>query len=468
MRITEIKVFPLVLVVVMSFHFVACDSLLDVELDKAKITKDRVFSDDVVATSAMNGVYSGMFDRSNFASGSNSSITAWGGLLADELETYSKDPDVNQFAQNEIRPENAAVLALWSSMYRTVYQANAVIEGVNKSSTLTVATKERLEGEARFVRAFCHFYLTNFFGDVPLNVTTDYRKNAVAAKRPGSDIYAQIVEDLDIAENKLASDYIMDDRGRPNRAAATALKSRVALFMGRWADAEASASSVIGDGRYALVDLDQVFKINNQEAIWQLQPVESYVTQEAYFYILSASPAVGYNNNALRDDFVDSFAPGDSRRDHWISSYSDGAGIWYFPFKYKIQASTGTPEEASTVLRLAEQYLIRAEARLREGNKEGAMADIDSIRSRSGLPLVSESDVDISADSLFSLLEHERHAELFVEWGHRWLDLKRRAELNSTLENIKPNWNSGDELLPLPQVERNRNPYLGDQNPGYF
>jgi starch-binding outer membrane protein, SusD/RagB family len=448
---------------------VACENLLDVELDKGRITKERMFSDDAVATSAMNGLYSDMLDPAGFASGSNTSITSWSGLLADELDTYSPTSVVNEFAENDVQPENARVLSLWSSMYRSIYQANAVIEGVIASTALTAATREELEGEARLVRAFCYFYLINFFGEVPLNLTTDYRANATAARNSLADIYQQIILDLDIAEAKLSPEYnVAAGRVRPIRAAASALKARIALFTERWMDAEENATKVIEDEKFRLVPLDEAFKTNNLEAIWQLQPVESFFTNEGYFFIILTNPSDAVSYNALRTDFLASFEEGDARRDRWVSSYSDGEDTWYYPYKYKAGADAVSLEESSSVLRLAEQYLIRAEARLRNGNNIGAMADVDSIRNRAGLPLVSTSGTVVTADSLFSLIQHERRIEMFAEWGHRWLDLKRLGALPSTIGSIKPGWNDGDELLPIPQEERNRNPFLGDQNRGYF
>jgi hypothetical protein len=351
-------------------------------------------------------------------------------------------------------------------MYKTLYQANAVIEGVAASPALTPNVKKQLDGEARFIRAFCNFYLANFFGDVPLNLTTDYTVNALAHRTPTADIYRQIIDDLALAEQELSVDD-GTDRSRPNRATVLAFRARVALFRNDWETAAATASTVIADERYALVTLDQVFKINSREAIWQLPPVDSYITQEAYYSILFMDPAGADNGSALRPDFVDSFVGGDRRR-AWIGSYTEGENTWYYPFKYTIRTGASSIVEASTLFRLAELYLIRAEARLRHGDRAGAMADIDSIRNRAGLPLVSTGAQNVFTDSLLSLVEHERRMEFFAEWGHRWLDLKRLAKSASVLGRLKPHWGTGDELLPLPQIERNRNPNLGDQNPGYF
>ena len=77
------------------------------------------------------------------------------------------------------------------------------------------------------------------------------------------------------------------------------------------------------------------------------------------------------------------------------------------------------------VMRLAEQFLIRAEARAMQGDLEGAIADLDMIRGRAGLPLIADINAGISKEELLTSILEQRKKELFTEWGHRWLDIKR-------------------------------------------
>ena len=114
------------------------------------------------------------------------------------------------------------------------------------------------------------------------------------------------------------------------------------------------------------------------------------------------------------------------------------------------------------VMRLAEQYLIRAEARAQQGNISGGLSDLNVIRNRANL-------IDISGVSQNELLKdiiQEKRIELFTEWGHRWLDLKRTNNTDAILSPIKPNWNSEDKLYPIPLRELDSNPNL-NQNSGY-
>ena len=118
------------------------------------------------------------------------------------------------------------------------------------------------------------------------------------------------------------------------------------------------------------------------------------------------------------------------------------------------------------VLRLAEQYLIRAEARAQMMNLSGAIEDVDKLRQRAGLPLIQDTEPGISREGLLAAIAKERKFELMVEWGHRWLDLKRTGTTETILRPTKLDWQQTDELYPIPQSERLLNPALS-QNPGY-
>jgi starch-binding outer membrane protein, SusD/RagB family len=157
---------------------------------------------------------------------------------------------------------------------------------------------------------------------------------------------------------------------------------------------------------------------------------------------------------------MNSFETGDNRKSSW-TAFSGGA---YFPFKYKnAAATTGANAEYFIGLRLADQYLIRAEAEVKQDDLAGATADINAIRSRAGLPGTRAS----TADSLLAAVIHERRVELFTEWGDRFLDLKRTGQLNTVMSADKPTtWKPTAALLPIPFYETSNDPNL-TQNPGY-
>ena len=440
----------------------SCEDFVDIEPPKTQIVAETVFSNEASATSAITGIYSRMIE-SGFASGDIVSYTLFGGLSADELTSYSSNNI--EFFDNSLTVDNGSVNGfLWKQPYEYIYSANAVIEGLDNSSGVSEEVKQQLEGEAKFIRAFCFFYLTNLFGDVPLHLTTDYRITSIASRTLQSQVYQQIITDLKDAQSLLTDDYTTEERVRPNRSVATALLARAYLYTQDWANAEIQASTVItNSGTYVLEnDLNNVFLAVSSEAIWQLKPVQPGVnTNEGRSFILTGSP-VNEQGVALSNELMNAFETGDNRFNSWVNSFDDGMETFFYPFKYKIEE--GDPGiEYSMVLRLAEQYLIRAEARAQQENIAGAQTDLNRIRNRAGLGNTTAND----RPGLLLAIEQERQVELFMEWGHRWLDLKRTNRSDAVLEALKsPNWEPTDTLYPIPQRERESNPNI-TQNLGY-
>jgi hypothetical protein len=452
--------------------FCSCDKFLEIDSPKSKVSSEVVFSNPATASSAITGIYHDMLNQTNFASGSDQSIVALCGLSADELTNRPRQNiSITAFDENNLTADNVYVYELWQSLYKIVYQANSAIEGLRASTTLPGQIKDQLIGEALFVRAFTNFYLVNLFGDIPLLTTTDYVANAQTGRIPVSKIYEQIVEDLTAAQTMLAVHYVRypsngpAERIRPNKFAATALLARVHLFLENWPLAEQQASLVIEDPMYDLVsDLDAVFLKNSAETIWQLGSVYTdFNTLEGFYF--SATNASQYN--VMNEAFLNAFEENDARKNNWLTSIVHNGDTIYLPYKYKQGANQATSvTEYSMVLRLAEQYLIRAEARARQNKLTGpnsSEADINIIRARAGLTATTAS----TQGELTMAIEKERQAELFTEWGHRWFDLKRWKRASDVLGPIKSSWNAGDVLYPLPQLEMNNNPNLKPQNSEY-
>ncbi|HSZ33092.1 MAG TPA: RagB/SusD family nutrient uptake outer membrane protein [Puia sp.] len=443
---------------------ISCKKFVEVSVPPTELASQNVFTSDASATAAMVGTYSMMMSSIGFASGGVRSITQLTGLTADEFVNFNTDPLAEAFYKNELTATNSYVdVSLWNEGYKYIYNANAIINGLMNSTGMTDSTKNQLEGEAKFVRAFCHFYLVNLFGDVPLITATDYKTNSLASRTPSSLVYAQIITDLKDAASLLSVDYRYSggERIRPNKWAATAMLARVYLYTGDWQDAETQATLVIENTTlYNLnTDLNTVFLKNSNEAIWQLMPVQpGYNTQEGETFILTGAP----QNTALNPVLLAAFEAGDQRRINWIDSITINGQDFYFPFKYKIQTGWSL-SEYSMVLRLAEQYLVRAEAELELNDLPSAEADLNVIRNRAALPNTTAN----TKTDLMSALMHERQMELFSEWGQRWLDLKRNNLSDQILGPLKsPGWQSTDTLYPIPKVEITNDPNL-TQNPGY-
>jgi len=137
--------------------------------------------------------------------------------------------------------------------------------------------------------------------------------------------------------------------------------------------------------------------------------------------------------------------------------------MYTYDYKYK---QTSTPTSSSVIedymlLRLAEQYLIRAEARAWQNNLNGAIDDINAIRTRAGLTALS---YGMTQGDVLLSIEKERKLELFGEgYSHRWIDLIRTGRVDAVLGAEKGStWKSSAAVLPIPDKEILNNPALGN------
>jgi hypothetical protein len=448
------------------FCILSCKKFVEVDPPKTDLVRSAVFSSNATADAAMLEIYY-QLRSSGFAGGGISSISYLASLSSDEqVNFYGRTPEIfaefSQFNSNNLIANNSYILSMWTEMFQCIYKCNAVIEGLLESVAVSDDLKNRLIGEAKFVRAFCHFYLVNLWGRVPLITSTDYKLNTSIPRVDTNVVYQQIVDDLQAAIDLLPDDYSLSsgERARANKYVARALLARVYLYTKQWADAETQATYVIDAPDYELVaDLSLITQKNNSESILQLWS-DDYPGEIFIFYIFSTP----VSNCALRNELVSVFDANDFRRSVWIGEISDGTTNYYFAKKYSsfVQAA-----EYSTVMRLAEQYLIRAEARAEQNKLTGinsAESDLNVIRNRAFLPNISNVPKDAMIDSILV----ERKRELFTEWGHRWFDLKRLNRVDDVLTPLRPGWNASKALFPIPQVQMLNDPAMkNDQNPGY-
>lgn len=453
-----------------SIPLVSCEEFVELETPNHKITSQDVFKSDETAISAMTGIYN-QLALASFSNGSSSSVTFLSGLSADNLKNISTtNLSRTEFEQNQITPDNTLNLSLWSSAYNIIYLTNALLEGIEGSDSVSEEVRSHLEGEAKFVRAFTYFYLVNLYGDVPLILNTDFRENEVASRNSEEEVYQQILSDLQMAISSLEDEYVNGERTRINKYAAKALLARVHLYLGEWQLAEDLSSQVIAQsGTYEILEnYDTVFLANSKEAIWQISPngrgnVSTH-TNEGNIFIIH--PVFSFFASVkLNEALIQTFDQEDQRLVNWVgyNAYMDA----HYPFKYKIWNSSEQPIlEYSMVLRLSEQYLIRSEARVAQGKYVEAIQDMNILRERAGIEPIPETDHELGEADLSKLLLEERRRELFTEWGHRWLDLKRTGKAGEILGSSNPSWQSTDVLYPIPGEERKKNNQL-TQNLGY-
>lgn len=476
--------------------FTSCKKLVDIGPSLNALVENNVFAADATAIAVLTDIYANM-SRSGTGSFTGSrSISVLAGLSADEL-TLGKDITnlvYQAYYKNELSSQNpSAGSEFWEPLYKYIYKCNAAIEGLSTSeaSSLTNAVRQQLLGEAYFLRAFFYFYLVNMYGDVPLALTTDYKLNGLLPRTSVSLVYNQIIKDLKQAEQLLSAEFLdntllkgTSEKVRPTKWVANALLSRTYLYIGKFEEAEIEATKVINQSSLfatSNVKLNDVFLKNSKETIWQLQPIVSYYnTQDGLTFVIPTTgltignAGIPQNPVQLSSLLLNVFENGDLRKvyGNWVDTTIISGISYPFIYKYKQNSrdlnitSNGSMKEYLMVFRLAEQYLIRAEARANKGDISGAKSDIDIIRVRAGLANTLASD----KDGLLSAIAHERQVELACEWGHRWFDLKRTGRANTEMVNIASIkggiWQPTDLLYPILRADILKNPNL-TQNPGY-
>lgn len=476
------KIIKYILAVLLMTSAVSCENYVAVDPPKTELSSASVFVNDRSAIAAMVGVYSDMNALNYYFA--NIVTMFLGSMSADDFTYAASLAEFDEFKNNTVQPGNRYIAQLWAQPYDYIYRCNAIIEGVTASTTLTPAVKNQLLGEARFTRAFCYFYLVNIFGDVPLILDTDVRKNTNLPRTAVNVVYEAVIDDLKQAKGLMEVNYPPNGaRTRPAKAAATLLLARAYLYTGNNAQAEIEAGEVIGNTNYELLqgaNMNKTFLANSRESVWQLEAVNTggnRNTWEGFTFVPAnlAAPTAFYRLTKGTGGLVDAFDAGDLRKTNWTGSYTTTANppvTHTYPYKYKVR--TGTPvTEYSMVLRFAEAYLIRAEARMQQNKLKPGAEDLDVIRSRAGFTTPLATPANTAAGML--LVEKERRLEFFAEWGHRWFDLKRwksttgaagKTRADDILPATKTFWKSTAILMPIPTDARNTNPNL-TPNPGY-
>jgi hypothetical protein len=437
----------------------ACAEFVDVDTPKTEVTGATVYKDDATATAAVMGIYAKMTEVPYFNNGGIQMLT---GLSADEF-VGSGYVDRAGFEENQLIATDIDLLSyLWQPGYKFIYQANAVLEGLEGNTEVSTPVRTSLQGQAYFVRALCYFYLVNLFGDIPRVTSTDYKLNLTLTRASVESIYGLIEGDLDKALKLLPEDYetsYEQERTLPTTSAVRALQARMGLYHGQWNLAASKADSVIARTElFELPGLDAVFNYDSREAIWQLKPIYIGVgngTAEAELYH-------SFNEVYLRPSVKEDMEAGDGRI-AWIGeTISDGDETINYPNKYRyVLVEEGI--EYHIEFRLAEQYLIRAEARAHLGDFENAIADLDVIRARAGgLTPLADLGITWTQDLVLARVAQERRAELFSE-GHRWFDLIRTGQATAVLDNIEgKEVDTTDLLYPIPDGEIRKNRKLGE------
>lgn len=444
------------------FFVTSCKKIVEVPSPKTQLISKAIFNSDEASKSALLGLYTKMKNSSMDLS--NGGVTIYAGLSSGELINSSPSSDFDAFFMNELNASNETGLfnRLWRPAYENIYMANVIIEGVESSKNLSIEHIASIKAECLAIRALYYFYLVNLFGSVPLVIHTDYLTNENLPNSAPEHVSTQIVNDLEDANILFSNIHPDQSNIRVSRAAAIALLSRVYLFQKKWKEAAQYSTEIIEKHNYHLETPEKVFKKESKETIWSIESSQSsgYNTAEGILFVPYSSSAIP--QFAIAQAIIKKFDDYDLRFKNWVGMNEIDGEKLYFPYKYKTGFSS-VLDEHYVILRLSEQYLIRAEALAQTGYLTESLKDLNIIRNRSGLEPINT----INREDLLEAIYAEREREFFCEWGNRWLDMIRTGRADEILAIEKyPNWQTTDKLYPIPLSQIRLNTSL-TQNPGY-
>ena len=386
-----------------------------------------------------------------------------GDATADNLIHIGTFTEYRELTNKQITTANGQVSSLWAAVFRAVYLANFVLEKLPTVSGVRDTERKTVLAEARFLRGMANFIGANTFGGIPKVTTIDQLKNATITKATKQEILASVLEDFQAALTDVPAFSRNLNAGFINKNTVNAALARFHLYQKNYTQAEQSATAVIASNNYTLgLFSDVVTKDFPTESIFELGYTLNDDPGTLNDLFIGRRELIPSNNaiNALRA----SLEAGDRR----FTIAFDGTKQKGNDNGWGVQ-KYGTKDADNNnivIFRLAEMFLIRAEARALQNRVSGAnsaVTDLNVLRTRAKAPLV----VGGSQAAVVELIEKERQYELAYE-GHRWYDLVRTGRAQAVLGAFSPNWNSKYELWPIPLSEIQRNTSLANaQNPGY-
>ncbi|MDR1171690.1 MAG: RagB/SusD family nutrient uptake outer membrane protein [Bacteroidales bacterium] len=261
------KIIFIFLVCILSFQ--CSDNLLNVD-PSDQYSEDTFWNTEDQIVSAVTGCY-----RSFRSTAYNAVVLA--DVLSPNAWSYDDPNGENSIAKGTHLTTNGFINSNWTQHYQCIGRVNRVLDNIDRATFTTDGLKDRSIGEAKFLRAYCYFVLSNYFGDVPLILSTPHAASQSDMPRtPKDQVRAQVLKDLDDAASLLPATYpTKANTGRATKGAALGMKARVLLYDQRWKEAAATAQQVIKSDNYALFsDYRKLFmpeNANNVEVLFDVQ-----------------------------------------------------------------------------------------------------------------------------------------------------------------------------------------------------
>jgi hypothetical protein len=443
------KVLPYLSVIIVTS---ACSKILDTT-PELYVSEDVSVIDKKSAESALTGAYNALSQNSY----QGNTFRYIANLADDNIKWVGNSPTNREFDVYGVFATNSRVSELWAAIYKTINISNNIIEAVPAINDLTFsqADRDKSRGEAYFLRAYSYFDLVRLWGNVPIQVKrtkTSSDGDKIGNSTP-AEVYQQVKRDLDSAENLLPA---VINRNRANKYTAKALKARLFLYLQDWDNAEAYATEIINNPGFALgSSYSQFFTSKNtSESIFEIDyTVNNSNTWATNWF---ASNITGGKREFLPTDAFIALAGNPDIGGSRSALLLTINGVTYGNMNFKI----ATGDDQVYAIRLAELYLIRAEARAEKAvpDIDGGLKDLNKIRVRANVPAI---DAIADKDELVDKILQERRIELAYE-SHRWFDLVRKGKAQSVLGITDAN----KLVLPIPKQQILVNPSLV-QNPGY-
>lgn len=463
--------------------FASCAGILDKE-PIATFDAGSFFQTEDDAVQAMNAAYQPLLfnnDNKNF-------YWAFAEITADEAIPGGDGsrPGITEMEAFTYTPRTEEFNDFWKGQYTGITQCNLVLDHV-PDVEMDKDLRNRITGEALFLRAYYYFLLTQVFGDVPLFTSVVPPDQLKVPRTPKAEVYAQIAADCERAAGLLPAQYPAVDVGRATKGAAYALAAKIYLYEKNWGKVLEYVAKVKSVGIYALMpDYQDNFRKNTQnnaESVWEIQHANLELGVGNFLNQWWASKKFeGYGFAEVTKEFVDAFEPGDPRRKFTAAmNNEDYFGVVYKPSfsatgygvrKY-LQPKAEVTQKADgdinyTAIRYAEVLLWEAEALTELNRVPEAQAPLEQVRARARAqatdPVTALPPVTTTTDqqAMRDAVRHERRVELGFEM-HRFFDLVRWG----VAAQVLPDFQTGKhEVFPLPQTEIDLNPALV-QNPGY-
>lgn len=426
---------------------------------------------------AVNGIYQQLQSSDLYAD----YLPKFLGVPSGEILLSNTSPlALNNFSYDA---SDTYMLNTYAALYAGIKRANSVIAEVPEVS-MDENLKARYIAEAKFLRAFYYWNLTDMWGDVII-ITTPLKSpdDALIAKSIQADVYKLIIQDLQDAIPALPTSYGPSDLGRATKGAAQSLLGKAYLYTKDYSKAETVLNQVITEGSYDLMDeFDQIWNRNfenNKESIFEIQFADiggsgtstrnqshlpgvnggtgsHAVTQRIVDAFIGNDPRLGYSIFRNGDVFAPNLTTANINLDTYKSIWSPtGYNVrkGMVPIVYLQGGGANYP-----VIRFADVLLMYAEAANENGKLNEARIAVNRVRQRISvnMPVLTVQNTG-TKETMFTAIVHEREVELAFE-NHRFSDLRRWGLAEKVLVTL--GYLPKHKFLPLPQLEIDINPQL--------